>query len=110
MSGYSKWDRDAYIERVGGAEEAERRHRAVTARVDAYRLAEIRKQVGLTQTELAERMGVTKGRVSQIEQGKVFTVDAIARYVAALGGRLNLIADFGDHTYKVGGAEQLKAS
>ncbi|MDP9849769.1 helix-turn-helix domain-containing protein [Streptosporangium lutulentum] len=110
MSGYSKWDRDAYVERVGGIEEAERRHRAVIARVDAYQLAEIRKQVGLTQAELAERMGVTKGRVSQIEQGKVFTVDAIARYVMALGGRLDLVADFGDHTYKVGGAEQLKAS
>ena len=80
------------------------------ARVDAYQLAEIRKQAGLTQAELAGRMGVTKGRISQIEHGEVFTVEAIARYISALGGRLDLVADFGDHTYRVGGAEELKAS
>ncbi|GIH90438.1 hypothetical protein ACFFMN_08030 [Planobispora siamensis] len=55
-------------------------------------------------------MGAAKGRISRIGQGKVFTVDAIARHVAALGGKLNLVAEFGDHTHKVGGAEELKAS
>jgi hypothetical protein len=31
----------------------------------------------------------TKGRVSQIEQGKVSGQDVVARFAAALGGRLN---------------------
>ncbi len=43
-------------------------------------------------------MGVTSGRVSQIERGEVATMDAVARYVEALGGRLDLVASFGDHT------------
>jgi hypothetical protein len=43
-------------------------------------------------------MGVTPGRVSQIERGELFTIEAIARYVQALGGRLGLIANFTDHT------------
>jgi hypothetical protein len=34
-------------------------------------------------------MGVTKGRVSQIEQGKVSGQDVVARFAAALGGRLH---------------------
>jgi hypothetical protein len=43
-------------------------------------------------------MGVTPGRVSQIELGQLATVEAVAGYVEGLGGRLDLIASFGDHT------------
>ena len=66
------------------------------AYIDAYRLAERRTALGLTQTDVAERMGVTKGRISQIERGDVSTVDVIARYVQALGGHLQVAAIFGD--------------
>lgn len=34
-------------------------------------------------------MGVTKGRVSQIEQGKISGQDVLARYATALGGQLH---------------------
>jgi hypothetical protein len=37
-------------------------------------------------------------RVSQIERGQVATIDAIARYIEALGGWLDLVASFSDHT------------
>jgi transcriptional regulator with XRE-family HTH domain len=37
---------------------------------------------------LAKVVGVTPGPVSQIERGKVATIDAIARYIEALGGGL----------------------
>ncbi|MGH3157576.1 MAG: helix-turn-helix transcriptional regulator [Streptosporangiaceae bacterium] len=100
MSSYTKWDRAAYIERVGG-EEAERRRKALMARQSGQRLAEERKRQGLTQAQLAQAMGVTPGRVSQIERGELATIDAVARYIEALGGRLDLIASFGDHTLTV---------
>jgi len=101
MSSYSTWDRAAYIERAGGPDEAERRRKALMARQTGYRLSEERKRRGLTQAQLAEAMGVTPGRVSQIERGRLATIDAVARYVEALGGRLDLIASFGDHTLTV---------
>jgi hypothetical protein len=41
-------------------------------------------------------MGVTKGRISQIESGQVSGQDVIARYVEALGGNLVVVAVFGD--------------
>jgi DNA-binding XRE family transcriptional regulator len=101
MSSYTKRDRDASIERVGSEREAERRSKALMARQSGHRLAEERKRHGLTQAQLAEVMGITPGRVSQIERGEVSTLDPIVRYVEALGGRLDLVANFDDHTVTV---------
>lgn len=45
-------------------------------------------------------MGFTKGRISQIEHGKVSGQDVLARYALALGGRLHqaIYLDDGDIT------------
>jgi transcriptional regulator with XRE-family HTH domain len=67
----------------------------------APRLAEMRKRRGMTQEQVAARMGVSVARVSQIEAGDVSTQDVLNRYVAALGGTLKLIADFGDEQLKI---------
>jgi transcriptional regulator with XRE-family HTH domain len=67
-----------------------------------WRLAEIRRRRGFTQAQVAARMGVGWRRVSQIETGKVSTRDVLDRYVEALGGRLSLMADFGDELLGVG--------
>jgi transcriptional regulator with XRE-family HTH domain len=61
-----------------------------------HRLGEVRKARGLTQQQVADRMGVTKGRISQIEQGKVSGQDVVARFAAALGGRLHQAIYFED--------------
>jgi hypothetical protein len=60
MPSFSKWDREAYVERVGGPEEAERRHRFLMVRVDAHQSAEIRKACGLTRADVAAAMSVSK--------------------------------------------------
>jgi DNA-binding XRE family transcriptional regulator len=96
VTSFSKWDRDAYRGRVG-EEEAARRRDAIMAGQWGYQCAEQRKRLGFTQAGLAEIIGVTPGRVSQIEHGEVSTVEALASYIAALGGKLELIADIGGH-------------
>lgn len=75
------------------------------AHLDGHRLAERRKSLGLTQSDVAELMDVTKGRVSQIERGEVSTVEAIARYVAALGVQIQISAVFGDDLYILRGTD-----
>lgn len=93
-----KWKdvRPELVEGLGGeAVVAQARLRNQTY-IDAQRLAKRRGALGLTQAEVAERMGITKSRVSQIERGEVSTVDVIARYVQALGGRLQISAVFGN--------------
>lgn len=66
-----------------------------------WRLAELRKRRDMTQEQVAARMGISVSRVSQIENGDVSTQDVLARYIAALGGTLKLVADFGDEQLKV---------
>jgi DNA-binding XRE family transcriptional regulator len=100
---YTRWSeiRDEHIDRIGRDEfEAGKEHMLAEAR--GWRLAEIRRRRGFTQAQVAARMGVGKSRVSQIETGKVSTRDVLDRYVEALGGRLSLIADFGDELLRVG--------
>ncbi|MDX3194230.1 helix-turn-helix transcriptional regulator [Streptomyces sp. MN03-5084-2B] len=98
MTGYARWKdvRAAHVERAGGEAAVEAGKQELLATVQGHRLAEIRRSRGLTQQQLAERMGVTKGRVSQIEQGRISGVEVLARYAAALGGRLHQAIYFED--------------
>ena len=100
---FTKWSqiRDEQIERIG-REEFEVGKEQMLAEARGWRLAEIRRRRGLTQAQVAERMGVGKSRVSQIERGRVSTREVLDRYVEALGGRLSLMADFGDELLRVG--------
>ena len=72
----------------------------------AFRLAEMRRRLGITQAQVAARMGITQGRVSAIEHAKPGTTElrTLAAYVEALGGRLEIIADFGDQRLAFTGA------
>lgn len=53
----------------------------------AHRLAEMRRRLGLTQAELAERMHVRQERVSAIERAKVDVSElrTLSAYIRALG-------------------------
>ena len=68
------------------------------AYIDAYSLREARRQSHMTQLQVAQAMGVSQNRVSQIENGDVdaMTVSSIRRYIEALGGRLVLTAEMPD--------------
>ena len=105
MNSVSRWRDSGHLERAvatAGGEEAFAA--AVAAMLDdarGWRLSEIRKRRGMTQEQVAARMRVSVARISQIEAGDVSTQDVLNRYVAALGGTLKLIADFGDEQLKI---------
>ena len=101
----SRWRESGHLERaVATAGGQEAFAAAVAAMLDearGWRLAEMRKRRGMTQEQVGARMGVSVAWVSQIEAGDVSTQDVLNRYVAALGGTLKLIADFGDEQLKI---------
>lgn len=98
MTGHVRWSdiRASHVERAGGERAVEAGKQELLATVVGHRLAEVRRARGLTQQQVADRMGVTKGRVSQIEQGKISGQDVVARYALALGGRLHQAIYFDD--------------
>ncbi len=82
-------------------EQIEAGARALLAQARGFQLAQARKQLSLAQRDVAAAMGVSIARISQIEHGEVTSFEVIARYVEALGGRLDLVADFGDRTVRL---------
>ncbi|MFF4230761.1 XRE family transcriptional regulator [Streptomyces sp. NPDC001820] len=88
---------------VRSADEKQAAMDRLAAEIRAYRLAEIRREQSLTQKDVAKTMGVSSPRVSAIEHGDAdrTEVATLRSYVEALGGRLRVVADFGDTEYTV---------
>lgn len=108
MTEYSKWSdvkRRAHAVDARSEDERAVAKRAARERREAYvrghQLAEMRKAVGLTQAEVAARLGISQARVSKIESGEISGIDVIRGYVTALGGTVDLVATLGDRTWKV---------
>ncbi len=74
-------------------------------RVRAYQLAQMRKALGLNQTDVAKLMRVSQARVSKIERGALETaqVGTLQAYVRALGGEVEVVARFGNERIVVAG-------
>ena len=77
---------------------------ALAAGNRARTLAEQRARLGLTRTEVAQRMGVSPEQVAAIERAEPGTTDVrtLAGYVQALGGRLEIAAEFGGDRVALG--------
>ncbi len=105
MSEVRRWRESGHLERAvetaGGREAFDAAVGQMLDEARGWRLGEMRKRRGLTQEQVATRMGISVARVSQIEGGDVSTQEVLNRYVVALGGTLKLVADFGDEQLKV---------
>jgi DNA-binding XRE family transcriptional regulator len=62
--------------------------------VAVSQLREIRKQAGMTQVQVAKKLGVTAIRISQIETGDLekVNVSTLRNYLNQLGAELSLVA------------------
>jgi|GraSoiStandDraft_29_1057270.scaffolds.fasta_scaffold94405_2 hypothetical protein len=58
---------------------------------------ELRRALERTQVEVARKLGITQDGVSRLEQRTDILLSTLRSYIAALGGRLSLIAEFPDH-------------
>jgi len=100
MAGHRPWkdirgDADGDPERrrrvEAGRREAEEEQQAYE-----QSLAELRRARSYTQEQLAATLDVPQSQVSRIERQADLYVSTLARYLEALGGRLELVGIFGD--------------
>jgi len=94
-------------ERPGATAEIDARKQAIVA---AVRLAELREQVGKTQTQLAQVMGMTQANVSRVEHTENLYLRTLADYVSALGGHIEVNAVFDDDVVPLGLVEKGRGS
>ena len=65
-------------------------------------LAELRKLEGITQVELAQKLGIKQPAVSQLEQHDDMQVSTLQRIVHALGGVLEITVRLPGGEYRLG--------
>ena len=75
----------------------------VAQRVLEADLASMRKLVGKTQEQVSASAAIAQGELSKLERREDHLVSTLRRYVAALGGELDIIARFGDKMIKLRG-------
>jgi transcriptional regulator with XRE-family HTH domain len=61
-------------------------------------LAAIRRAAGLTQIQLAAKLGVGQAQVSKIERQSDMLVGTLASYLTALGVDAQIVLEVGDQT------------
>ncbi len=59
-------------------------------------LRDLRRARDQTQARVAERLGINQENVSRLEQRSDLLISTLSGYVEAMGGKLNLVAEFPD--------------
>ena len=79
-------------------EDTKERQEKLLAEVRAFRLRELRESLGLTQTQVAEKIGVSQRQVSKIEQGDLDNakMKTIRGYLKAIGAEMSIYAEMGE--------------
>jgi DNA-binding Xre family transcriptional regulator len=93
MTGRHKWSE--LVAKLP-AERRERMQRRVEAELATMELNELRVSRGITQEELAERIGTRQANVSQIERRTDIHISTLKQVIEAMGGELVITARFPD--------------
>jgi transcriptional regulator with XRE-family HTH domain len=75
----------------------------------AAALTSLREEAGLSQRQLADAIGVSQPRVAAIERSRNVTLQVLEKYVAALGGRLEVRVVKGKKSIALVAPEQSRA-
>lgn len=57
-------------------------------------LAEVRKAMSLTQTDLAEELHIRQAALARLENRTDMYISSLRKYITALGGKLDIVARF----------------
>ncbi len=71
-------------------------------------LAEVRRALKLSQQEIGHVLQVGQGSVAKIEKRTDMYVSTLRRFIEAMGGELEIVARFPDHSVKIRNFSDLK--
>jgi predicted transcriptional regulator len=64
-------------------------------------LAELRRAMQLSQEEIGQTLEIQQGAVAKIEKRADMFVSTLRRFVEAMGGELEIVAKFPDHSVRI---------
>ncbi len=64
-------------------------------------LAQVRRALKLSQDEIAQTLQIGQGSVAKIEKRTDMYVSTLRRFIEAMGGELEIVARFSDHSVKI---------
>jgi predicted transcriptional regulator len=64
-------------------------------------LAEVRRALRLSREELSQILQVGQGSVAKMEKRADMYVSTLRRFIEAMGGELEIVARFSDHSVKI---------
>jgi DNA-binding transcriptional regulator YiaG len=68
---------------------------------DEMNLAEVRRALRLSREELSQILQVGQGSVAKMEKRADMYVSTLRRFIEAMGGELEIVARFSDHSVKI---------
>jgi hypothetical protein len=93
---------DIRRERIGDKRVKEIRAK-VEREIEELNLRDVRKLAGKTQTAVAKAASVAQGELSRLERRRDHRVSTLRKYVEALGGELQVVAQFGNRSVRLKG-------
>ncbi|SEF00210.1 Helix-turn-helix domain-containing protein [Rhizobiales bacterium GAS188] len=69
--------------------------------VEAMDLAEVRVALNLSKEEIAQTLEIEQAWVAKVEKRADMYVSTLRRFIAAMGGELEIVARFADHSTKI---------
>lgn len=94
-----KWDEIA--QKNFTPEERERIRQQAIAEVERMGYGKLRKAQNLTQVEIAKKLGISQPSVAALEQRTDMMLSTLAKYIEALGGRLEISAVFPNGSFNL---------
>jgi transcriptional regulator with XRE-family HTH domain len=76
-------------------------HARTDTMVTDLALAELRRNFGVTQEQLARLLDIRQAAISKIERRDDVLLSTLTAYVRALGGELEIMARFGTHALRL---------
>ena len=83
-------------------EQIDRHKRDMEAELFACKLVDLRQDLGISQTELAERLGISQAGVSKLERSTDPKLSTMRKLTEALGGTLHIEVRVGDRSIELG--------
>jgi DNA-binding transcriptional regulator YiaG len=82
--------------------DAQAEAKAQSSRLDEeMALAAVRRALRLSQDEIAQMLQVGQGAVAKIEKRTDMYVSTLRRFIEAMGGELEIVARFADHSVRI---------